>query len=74
MKKEITREFELPHKGAKAQAQNAAPKKTAQKRKTAAGVVAEILHMPTSKTDPTGAYTGRPAGEETKPVQDADDL
>lgn len=33
-----------------------------------------LLHMPPSKTDPLGSYTGKPQETEEVPTQDADDL
>ena len=36
--------------------------------------VRAIVHQRPSKTDPEGSYTGKPADQTERPVQDADDL
>lgn len=37
-------------------------------------IVNSILSESTSNSDPDGHYTGCPKGEETRPIQDVDDL
>lgn len=49
-------------------------KESSGEKKSSAEIVQNILDIPPSPADPEGSYTGRPVGEETKPVQDADDL
>ena len=34
----------------------------------------DMIHLPPSRTDPEGWYTGRPIDFKDRPVQDADDL
>ena len=34
----------------------------------------DMIHLPPSRTDPEGWYTGRPLDFKDRPVQDADDL